>query len=69
MSRSPNKTATVSGKKASLRAGPGKRNQRIRTVPRKSKVEIVEQMGAWTKVKLQDGTLGWMHESVIIEND
>lgn len=63
------KTATVSGKKASLRAGPGKRNQRIRIIPRKSKVEVLETMGEWIKVKTQDGSTGWMHDSVIIVND
>lgn len=63
------KTATVSGKKASLRAGPGKRNQRIRVIPRKSKVEVLETMGEWIKVKTQDGSTGWMHDSVIIVND
>lgn len=63
------KTATVSGKKASLRAGPGKRNQRIRIIPRKSKVEVLETMGEWIKVKTQDGSSGWMHDSVIIVND
>ncbi|MBV1861751.1 MAG: SH3 domain-containing protein [Nannocystaceae bacterium] len=63
------KTATVSGKKASLRAGPGKRNQRIRMIPRKSKVEVLETMGEWIKVKTQDGSTGWMHDSVIIVND
>lgn len=62
------KTATVSGKKASLRAGPGKRNQRIRIIPRKSKVEVIETMGEWIKVKTQDGSIGWMHDSVIIVN-
>ena len=63
------KTATVSGKKGSLRAGPGKRNQRIRIIPRKSKVEVLETMGEWIKVKTQDGSIGWMHDSVIIVND
>ncbi len=63
------KTATVSGKKASLRAGPGKRNQRIRIIPRKSKVEVLETMGEWIKVKTQDGSTGWMHDSVIIVNE
>lgn len=63
------KTATVSTKKASLRAGPGSKNDRIRRVTRKTKVEVLETMGEWSKVKMQDGTTGWMHESVIIMND
>lgn len=63
------KTAVVSKKKASLRSGPGKRNDRLRYVSRKTKVEIVETMGEWSKVKLQDGAVGWMHESTIIVNE
>ncbi|MEM9462740.1 MAG: SH3 domain-containing protein [Myxococcota bacterium] len=63
------KTAVVSKKKASIRSGPGKRNERLRFVSRKTKVEILETMGEWSKVKLQDGTVGWMHESSIIVNE
>jgi len=63
------KTAVVSQKKASIRSGPGKRNDRLRYVSRKTKVEVLETMGEWSKVKLQDGTVGWMHESSIIVND
>jgi hypothetical protein len=60
--------AIVSSDKAVLRAGPGKRNQKIGYVPRKAKVEVVETMGEWSKVKVQDGSMGWMHESAIILN-
>ncbi len=63
------KTAVVSKKKASVRSGPGKRNDRLRFVSRKTKVEVLETMGEWNKVKLQDGTVGWMHESSIIVNE
>ena len=62
-------TAVVSAKKASLRAGPGNRNQRMRYLTRKTKIEIVETMGSWSKVKLQDGTSGWLHESTFIVNE
>jgi Bacterial SH3 domain len=60
------KTAVVSQKKASLRAGPGNKNDRLRYVTRKTKVEVLETMGEWSKVQLQDGAVGWMHESTII---
>ncbi len=60
------KTAVVSQKKASLRAGPGNKNDRLRYVTRKTKVEVLETMGEWSRVKLQDGAEGWMHESTII---
>ena len=62
-------TAVVSSKKASVRAGPGKRNERLRYVSRKTKVTVLETMGEWNKVELQDGTKGWMHESTIIVNE
>ncbi|HWB74984.1 MAG TPA: SH3 domain-containing protein [Nannocystaceae bacterium] len=58
--------AIVSGDKAALRMGPHKKDRRIRYVPRKAEVEIVETMGEWSKVKLQDGTTGWMHDSTFI---
>jgi hypothetical protein len=62
-------TAVVSTKNASLRAGPGQRNERMRRVSRKTKVEVLETMGEWHKVKLQDSTVGWMHESTILVNE
>lgn len=62
-------TAVVSAKKASLRAGPGNRNERMRYVSRKTKVEVTETMGEWHKVKLQDGAIGWLHESTILVNE
>ncbi len=62
-------TAIVSAKNASLRAGPGNRNERMRRVSRKTKVEVLETMGEWHKVKLQDSTVGWMHESTILLNE
>jgi hypothetical protein len=60
------KMAIVSGEKAALRMGPSKKDRRIRYVPRKAEVEILETMGEWAKVKLQDGSMGWMHDSVFI---
>jgi hypothetical protein len=63
------KMAVVSSKRASLRNGPSRRDQRKMTVSRKSKVEVLETMGEWHKVKAQDGTTGWMHESTLILAD
>jgi len=62
----PPKLAVVSSNNASLREGPGKRDRRMKNVPRKAKVEVVEVMGEWIKVKVQDGTVGWMHEGTLI---
>ena len=39
------------------------------SISRKSKVEVLETMGEWLKVKAQDGTIGWMHESTLIMAD
>jgi len=63
------KTAVVSSKIASLRNGPGKRHPRKARVTRKAKVEVIEVMGEWIKVRLQDGTVGWMHEDTLIINE
>jgi hypothetical protein len=60
------KTALVSSAGAALRDGPTRKSAKKMVVPRKAKVEVLESMGEWTKVKVQDGTVGWMHESTII---
>lgn len=59
------KMAVVSAKGA-LREGADNKSKKMMIVPRKAKVEIVETMGEWHKVKVQDGTQGWMHESSLI---
>ncbi len=63
------KTAVVSARRARLRNGPSKRGGRKMNVPRKAKLEVLEEMGEWYKVKVQDGTVGWLHESTIIVNE
>jgi len=63
------KTAVVSAQRATLRNGPTKRSGRKMRVPRKAKLEVLEEMGEWFKVKVQDGTVGWLHESTIIVNE
>ena len=60
------KLAVVSSNQAILRAGPGKKDKRVKNVPRKAKVEVIETMGEWIKVKVQDGTVGWLHEGMLI---
>lgn len=63
------KTAVVSAKVSTLREGPGKEYPKKMQVTRKAKVEVLEVMGEWIKVKLQDGVTGWMHESTLIINE
>jgi hypothetical protein len=60
------KMAVVSSKVSSLRDGPGKNHPKKAQVTRKARVEVLEVMGEWIKVKLQDGSTGWMHESTLI---
>ncbi|MDH5674859.1 MAG: SH3 domain-containing protein [Myxococcales bacterium] len=63
------KIATVSSRNAALREGPERRSKRKMKVPRKAKVEVIETMGEWYKVKVQDGSEGWMHESTVLLNE
>jgi hypothetical protein len=63
------KMAVVSSRRAYVREGPGKRNKRKMKIPRKAKVEVLETMGEWIKVKIQDGSVGWLHESTVIIPD
>jgi hypothetical protein len=62
----PVKKMAVVSAKGSLREGADNKSKKMMVVPRKTKVEIVETMGEWHKVKVQDGTQGWMHESTLI---
>jgi SH3-like domain-containing protein len=52
-----------------LREGPENRARRINTLPRKAKVEVLDTMGEWLKVKAQDGSTGWVHEKDLIVPD
>jgi hypothetical protein len=63
------RTAVVSSKVAWLREGPGTNHPKKTKVTRKAKAEVLEVMGEWLKLKLQDGTVGWMHESTLIVNE
>ncbi len=65
----PKKMAVVSGTRSQLREGPETRSRRILVVPRKAKVEVLDTMGEWLKVKAQDGSTGWMHEKDLILPD
>ena len=64
------RVAVVTRSRAPLRGTPSRRGRRIRRVPRKTKVEVTESMGEWHKVRVQDGSVGWMHErSIILSED
>jgi hypothetical protein len=55
-------TATISSGRAILREVPEHEGLRINLVPRRSKVEVMQSSGEWHKIKLEDGTVGWMHD-------
>ena len=52
----------VTAPQAPLRAGPGSREAARKTVPRGTAVTVVSQRGDWYKVRLSDGTEGWMEQ-------
>lgn len=54
------KTATITGGRAILRELPQSDGIRISLVDRQSKVEVLSSSGGWHKIKLADGTVGWM---------
>jgi hypothetical protein len=61
-------TALISGGRAILRDLPEDTALRISLVPRGSRVEVLQSSGQWHKIKLEDSTVGWMHDdSLMIE--
>jgi hypothetical protein len=59
-------TATISSGRAILREVPEHEGLRINLVPRRSKVEVMQSSGEWHKIKLEDGTVGWMHDDSLL---
>jgi hypothetical protein len=55
-------TALISGGRAILRDLPEDTALRISLVPRGSRVEVLQSSGQWHKIKLEDSTVGWMHD-------
>jgi hypothetical protein len=55
-------TALISGGRATLRDLPEDTALRISLVPRGSRVEVLQSSGQWHKIKLEEGTVGWMHD-------
>lgn len=58
--------ASLKSDDINARTGPGLRYP-IAWVYRKSglPVEIIEEFGAWRRIRDADGTLGWVHESMV----
>ena len=59
-------TATISSGRAILRDLPQHDGLRINLAPRRTKVEVLQSSGEWHKIKLEDGTVGWMHDDSLM---
>jgi hypothetical protein len=59
-------TATISSGRAILRDMPQHDGLRINLVPRRTRVEVLQSSGEWHKIKLEDGTVGWMHDDSLL---
>ena len=68
LTQSPGKapTATISSGRAILRDLPQHDGLRINLVPRRTRVEVLQSSGEWHKIKLEDGTTGWMHDDSLL---
>jgi hypothetical protein len=58
--------ALVSGGRAILRDLPEDTSLRISVVPRMSRVEVLQSSGQWHKIRLESGSVGWMHDDDLI---
>lgn len=56
------KTVWVKVKSANIRDGPSTANKVIAGAKWNDKLLVVEQRAKWYKVKLPDGTIGWIYE-------
>ncbi len=59
-------TATISSGRAILRDFPQHDGLRINLVPRRTRVDVLQSSGEWHKIKLEDGTVGWMHDDSLL---
>ena len=50
---------------ANIRARPTIDSRIITKIPRGEEIDVVGKDGEWTKLKLDDGSVGWIHRSLI----
>lgn len=50
---------------ANIRSGPGINHAKLATVPRQTVLEIIGDNGQWYKVKLADGSTGWIFAELL----
>ncbi|MBU0485916.1 MAG: SH3 domain-containing protein [Proteobacteria bacterium] len=62
---SSEKTAIVNTQKAYMRIGPGENYEPLATVKYGVVFTMIGKEGEWTQLLHNDGTSGWMHESLL----
>jgi hypothetical protein len=50
---------------SNIRSGPGREHGVVTTVPRGSTVTGYSYVGHWIRVRLADGTIGWIYQSLV----
>jgi len=55
----------IEGVRAKLRSGDGENYRTLRVLPAKTMVELIEQGDEFSKVKSQDGQIGWIKSSLL----
>lgn len=55
----------VDNVRANLRSGKGENYRSLRILPPSTAVEVIENDGEYTKIKLEDGQTGWIKSSLL----
>ena len=61
-------TVTIIAPSANVRAGPGTTARLVGTVTQNEQYEVLEERGGWYKLRLEDGTEGWVSGKVATLN-
>ena len=65
----PQKQAFVSVNAANIRKGPGTNYGKLTTLLRGTVVNVLEEGGDWTKIRLNDGREGYVYSSLIAQEN
>ena len=57
--------SVIDNVRANLRSGKGENYRTLRSLPAKTIVEVLENDGEYSKVKLEDGQTGWVKSSLL----
>ncbi|MBU0730714.1 MAG: SH3 domain-containing protein [Proteobacteria bacterium] len=66
---SDKKTAIIKVKTANMRIGPGTAYEVMASVKYGVVFNVIDKEGPWIKVSHEDGTVGWVHNSLIWPSD